>query len=159
MNPRFALLILVLALLPLRLSAQTAETDTNPAPVAAEPVEDVILDDDAASLNDFIWLKRPIVVFADSPNDPRFIQQMGFLIDRLDDLRVRDVVVLTDTEQDSGSPLREKLHPRGFALVLIGKDGQVFLRKPAPWDVREITRAIDKLPLRKQEIRDRRGGS
>ena len=27
------------------------------------------------------------------------------------------------------------------------------LRKPAPWSVREITRTIDKMPLRQQEIR------
>ena len=32
------------------------------------------------------------------------------------------------------------------------KDGQVKLRKPFPWDVREISRAIDKFPLRRQEI-------
>jgi hypothetical protein len=41
-------------------------------------------------------------------------------------------------------------------LVLIGKDGQIELRKPAPWDVREITRSIDKMPLREQEVEDRR---
>ena len=34
-------------------------------------------------------------------------------------------------------------------------DGTILLRKPAPWDVREISRSIDKLPLRKQEVRDR----
>jgi hypothetical protein len=42
-------------------------------------------------------------------------------------------------------------------LVIIGKDGEVELRKPAPWDVREITRSIDKMPLRQQEVQDRRG--
>jgi hypothetical protein len=40
-------------------------------------------------------------------------------------------------------------------LALIGKDGEIKLRKPAPWDVREITRSIDKMPLRAQEMRDR----
>ena len=28
----------------------------------------------------------------------------------------------------------------------MGKDGEIYLRKPAPWAVREITRSIDKLP-------------
>jgi hypothetical protein len=41
--------------------------------------------------------------------------------------------------------------------VLIGKDGRVAQRKPSPWDVREIERAIDKMPLRQQEIRDANG--
>jgi hypothetical protein len=40
-------------------------------------------------------------------------------------------------------------------LTLIGKDGGVFQRKPFAWDVREIIRSIDKMPIRKQEIRDR----
>ena len=34
----------------------------------------------------------------------------------------------------------------------LDKDGQVKQRRPLPWDVREISRAIDKLPLRRQEI-------
>ena len=46
------------------------------------------------------------------------------------------------------------LRPRGFGLVVMGKDGRVAQRKPTPWSVREISRAIDKLPLRQQELRD-----
>jgi hypothetical protein len=40
-------------------------------------------------------------------------------------------------------------------LTLIGKDGEVKLRKPFPWDVREISRSIDKMPMRQREIRER----
>jgi len=40
--------------------------------------------------------------------------------------------------------------------VLIGKDGGVKLRKPFPWSVRELSRSIDKMPMRQQELRDRR---
>ena len=65
------------------------------------------------------------------------------------------MVVITDTDPDAKSALRTKLRPRGFMLVLIGKDGGVKLRKPAPWDVRELTRVIDKTPERQQEVRDR----
>ena len=36
--------------------------------------------------------------------------------------------------------------------ILIGKDGQVKLRKPSPWNIREIARVIDKMPIRQQEI-------
>jgi hypothetical protein len=55
--------------------------------------------------------------------------------------------------------LRTKLRPRGFMVVLIGKDGGVKLRKPFPWDVREFSRSIDKMPMRQQELRDLpRGG-
>ena len=68
------------------------------------------------------------------------------------------MVVLTDTEKGAGTSLRRELRPRGFMLVLIGKDGTIYLRKPLPWSVREISRIIDKLPMRQQEVRERRGG-
>lgn len=121
--------------------------------------DEIIIPGDSVALDDFIWLKRPLIVFADSPADPRYVQQMGYITERLDALATRDVVVLTDTLAREGSALRRKLRPRGFMLVLLGKDGNVYLRKPAPWDVREISRSIDKLPLRQQELRDRRAGA
>ena len=107
-------------------------------------------------LDDLLWVARPIVVFADTPNDPRFVTQMELLEAGKEALVERDVVVLTDTDPDLKSDLRQKLRPRGFMLVLLGKDGQVKLRKPLPWDVREISRAIDKMPMRQQELRSAR---
>ncbi len=108
-------------------------------------------------LNEFLWTNRPIIVFADTPADPRYQQQLDMLIEGEAMLRERDVVVLTDTDPAARSALRSKLRPRGFQLVLIGKDGGVKLRKPFPWSVRELSRSIDKFPLREQEIRERRG--
>ena len=110
-----------------------------------------------SDLSEFLWTKRPIVVFADSPADPRFEQQMDLLLKGIDELRARDVVILTDTDPDARSPLRLKLRPRGFMLVLVGKDGRVQLRKPLPWSVREITRSIDKNQVRQREVEERRG--
>ncbi|MEP3345564.1 MAG: DUF4174 domain-containing protein [Litoreibacter sp.] len=109
-----------------------------------------------ANLSDFLWLKRPIVVFSDTPADPRFKRQIELLEARADALVDRDVVVLVDTDPQEPSAIREKLRPRGFMLVLIGKDGGVKLRKPFPWDVRELSRAIDKIPLRRQELEEKR---
>ena len=91
--------------------------------------------------------------------DPRYIEQMGYITERLDVLTALDVVVITDTDPDARSDLRKTLRPRGFGLVLIGKDGVIYLRKPAPWHVREIIRTIDKLPMRQQELRERPGDS
>jgi hypothetical protein len=105
------------------------------------------------NLDDFLWINRPIVVLADSPGDPRFVEQMRLLREQLPDLKDRDVVVITDTEPSQKTDLRQKLRPRGFMLVLIGKDGGIKLRKPSPWNVREISRIIDKMPMRRQEMR------
>ncbi len=110
----------------------------------------------AQDLSEYLWLKRPLVVFADTPNNPHFIRQMELLEEDPQSLLDRDVVILTDTDPKSLSPLREKLRPRGFSLVLVGKDGKVKLRKPRPWTVREISRAIDNFPLRIDELRAKR---
>ena len=112
---------------------------------------------DAADIDigDFQWTARPIVVFANAPIDPAFEEQMEALVSEMDRLVERDVVVVVDTDPDGRSDLRQRLRPRGFMLVLIGKDGQVKLRKPLPWTVRELGRSIDKMPIRQREIRDR----
>ncbi|TCP44047.1 DUF4174 domain-containing protein [Rhodovulum marinum] len=127
------------------------------SPVARwEADHSVILNGAEVTLSDFHWIARPLVVFADSPADPRFQQQMDLLTARLNELAERDVVVIVDTDPDAKSEPRITLRPRGFMLALMAKDGNVLFRKPLPWDVREIGRSIDKLPLRQQEIRDRR---
>lgn len=122
-------------------------------PVTPDPFE--YLDTDVADLDQFVWEKRPIIIFADSPNDPNFQRQLEFLRAEPAELSARDVVVLVDTDPKAMGPLREKLRPRGFMLALIGKDGSVKLRKPFPWDVRELSRTIDKMPVRRRELRDR----
>lgn len=130
----------------------------------AAMAEGAVADDDASivrpagdsTLEDFHWHKRPVVVFADSPEDPLYSEQMETLEEGLDMLADRDVVILTDTDPAARSPIRMKLRPRGFMLVLIGKDGTILLRKPLPWTVRELTRSIDKLPVRQREVEDRR---
>lgn len=108
------------------------------------------------NLSDFLWEKRPVVVFADSPNDPAFVEQIELLTARISALEERDVVLITDTDPEARSDIRLKLRPRGFMLALLGKDGQVKLRKPLPWDVRELSRVIDKMPMRQREIREGR---
>jgi len=110
------------------------------------------------TLDDFRWIARPLVIFADSPEDPRFKQQMEYVSDDWISLAERDVAVIIDTDPAAKSPIRQALRPRGFDLVLIGKDGYIYLRKPLPWKVREISRSIDKMPLRIEELREMRSG-
>ncbi|HKL70631.1 DUF4174 domain-containing protein [Salibaculum sp.] len=116
-----------------------------------------VFDAGEVDLKDFEWLARPLVIFAGSENDPRLRQQLELLAKRPDALIEREVVIITDTDPDTLSPLRERLRPRDFMLVIMGKDGEVELRKPAPWPAREISRSIDKMPLRQQEIDAQRG--
>ena len=125
------------------------------APATDEDVFDIIVPADDTTLEDWRWLKRPVVIFADSPADPRYVQQMQYVTDRLGALDERDVIVITDSDPAARSSVRRELRPRGFMLVVMAKDGTIVTRKPRPWSVREISRSIDKLPLRQQEVRDR----
>ena len=106
--------------------------------------------DKDTNLKIYEWTHRPIVIFANSDRDPNFISQMEFLSEDIKALQERDIIVLIDTDPNFSSSLRKKLRPHGFAFILIGKDGQVKLRKPSPWNIREIARVIDKMPIRQQ---------
>ena len=99
------------------------------------------------------WKNRVLIVFANSDRDPRFQDQLAMLNEQIDALRERDVVVAIDTDPTMKSKLRTTFRPHGFMILLIGKDGHKALRKPFPWDIREISRSIDKMPMRQQEMR------
>lgn len=137
---------------------ETAPDSSQVTPVPARPVGALAPQDGLRVLTaqeadaDFRWQARPVVVFADTPDDPAFIRQMREVTSNPRGLVERDVVVITDTDPAAMSDWRRRLKPNGFAIVVIDKDGQVKQRKPIPWSVREISRAIDKFPLRRQEI-------
>jgi hypothetical protein len=121
------------------LSAGAEEAPFAPVP-AAEVVE-----------ADLLYIRRPVVVFADTPNDPAFIRQMELLQRSYIELAARDVILIIDTDPATPSALRRKLHPRGFSLVLMDKDWKPSIRKPLPWEGREIVNAIDKMPMARSE--------
>ncbi len=111
---------------------------------------------DLANLDAYLWTARPLVIFAPSETDPRLTQQLEWIEERQAEMDERDVVVIVDVEADELSALRGKYRPRDFQIILVGKDGGVKLRKPFPWDVRELSRVIDKMPMRQQEMRSAR---
>ncbi|MCU0826045.1 MAG: DUF4174 domain-containing protein [Tabrizicola sp.] len=143
MRPLHALVLA--ALLPFTAAAEGSPADAAYGPVAADQVV----------FADQMYVTRPLVVFADSPNDPNFIRQMDLLSRSLPTLEERDVTIVTDTDPEARSEWRQKLRPRGFSLVIMDKDLKPVVRKPNPWTVREIVAAIDKLPLRRQEMLER----
>jgi hypothetical protein len=121
------------------------------APESLAPIRAIDVTPDS-----FLWQKRPILVFADTADDPNFLRQIELLARDPADLIERDAVVIIDTDPQLRSAFRLKLRPRGFSLVILDKDGAPELRKPMPWTSREITRAIDKFPLRRQEMLEQR---
>jgi Domain of unknown function (DUF4174) len=137
---KLLIFLVTLCLLPLAALSQT--------PAAPLQARDVVL-------ADLLYLNRAVIVFADSPNDPNFQRQMELLARDSGELAARDALVIVDTDPAVVTDIRRAFRPRGFSLVLMEKDGKAVLRKPLPWDLREITHAIDKSPLRRQEVLER----
>ncbi len=128
------------------------------AALAEEPPAFTVGPYEAAEIGDldqFLWLRRPVVVFADTPNDPNFRRQMQAIEADVAGLEERDVVVIIDTDPEARSAVRQRLRPRGFSLVLMDKDGEVKRRAPAAWSIRELVHAIDRFPLRREEMLER----
>ena len=134
------LAVLALAIPAFSLSAGADEAPAF-APVPASEVVEA----------DLIFLRRPVIIFADSPNDPAFLQQMELLKRYYAELDARDVILITDTDPANPSALRKKLRPRGFSVVLMDKDWKPMIRKPLPWEGREIVNSIDKMPIARSE--------
>jgi hypothetical protein len=142
MMPR---LVALLAALLVTLPATAQESIAVVATEVEAPADD-------RSLEELKWVARPLVVFADTPDDPRFIQQMRMLAADPDPLTERNVVIRSDADPAANGPLRTQLRPRGFGLVLIDVDGRVAQRRPVPTSVREIVNMIDRMPSRREEI-------
>ena len=104
---------------------------------------------------DLLYVRRPVIVFADSPNDPAFVRQMELVARYYPQFEARDVILITDTDPANPSALRKKLRPRGFSLVLMDKDWKPSIRKPLPWEGREIINSIDKMPIARTESLER----
>lgn len=143
---------------PLATQTQSETPDADPAlqsqTEAAEPQESGVGPHAASDISFEAqrYQTRPLVVFADSPENPQFVQQMILLNRNLADLAERRVVVVVDTDLAAQTEWRKTLRPRGFSLVLLDTDLKPVWRKPSPWDVREVSRSIDRLPSRRQDL-------
>jgi hypothetical protein len=138
-----------LAVLALCLPALTVPAGADEAPAFAPvPASEVVE-------ADLLFLRRPVIIFADSPNDPAFVRQMQILDRYYPELAKRDVILITDTDPANPSALRKKLRPRGFSVVLMDKDWKPMIRKPLPWEGREIVNSIDKMPIARSEALER----
>lgn len=113
----------------------------------------------AVAPEDFVFASRPVVVFADTPDDPAFRSQLDLIARDAAYLAQRDVVVVVDTDPAQQSTWRRKLRPVGFSLVILDKQGVLVDRKPFPWSAREIGRAIDKTPESRAENARARAGN
>lgn len=107
-------------------------------------------------LTAYLWASRPLIIFADSEKDPRFDRQLRELAKETEALEERDVVILTDIDTGGSradrSELRKKFRPHGFTVILVDKEGETALRRPVVVTADDVTRQIDRMPMRLREI-------
>ncbi|MFN3578385.1 MAG: DUF4174 domain-containing protein, partial [Tabrizicola sp.] len=109
-----------LALLALAIPAHFLSARADEAPAAADPPEAAPpafgpVPASQVVEAELLFLRRPVIVFADSPNDPAFVRQMELLTRHYPQFEARDVILITDTDPANPSALRRKLRPRGFS--------------------------------------------
>ena len=106
----------------------------------------------ADALDDAKGKARPVVVLSDSRDDPRVAKQIQALDATRPELSNRNIQVLREAGSDG--PLRKKLgvEKKGFAVVLVGKDGTVKKVWRHPVDPKQIFTIIDAMPMRQNEM-------
>lgn len=119
----------------------------------------------AAELSDYLWQRRPLLLFAPSESDPRLLETMRRIEASLCDFMDRDIVLgrivtegtstldghVVDTEQVRQLVSEFGIGSDSFSVVLIGKDGSVKLRVANVPDLQAIYAVIDGMPMRARE--------
>ncbi|WP_238372370.1 DUF4174 domain-containing protein [Heliomarina baculiformis] len=110
------------------------------------------LPSEARDLKDMQWKHRPVLLFAPSEDSADYTKQMALFRQAEAALAERDMVVLSDVEPQTPSPIRQAFSPGGFKLVLVGKDGGVKLEKDMVLSPEELFAVIDRMPMRQREM-------
>lgn len=96
------------------------------------------------------WNRRVLLLFVDGPDDPELHAQQAELTPHAPDLAERDIVVIVSADP----ALRRRLGGPidGFAVLLLGKDGGVKLRRTSPIAFAELAAVVDAMPMRQDEM-------
>ncbi len=120
----------------------------------------------AAELSDYLWVSRPLLVFAPTDSDPRLGETMGRIEASRCDFTDRDMVlgvIVADgastlggqaVNADQARRLRAQfgIGANSFSVVLIGKDGGEKSRVNGVPDLQAIYAVIDGMPMRQREM-------
>ena len=117
-------------------------------------------------LSPYKWKNRLLLVFAPSASDGEYKEQLRRLGGLEPDFEDRDLLPGKFPEGEAGEfdgtsasaedaeKLRDRFGIKGFAVVLVGKDGTEKFRSGEPVAAEEIFRRIDAMPMRRQEMRE-----
>jgi hypothetical protein len=118
------------------------------------------------AMDGYVNRKRPLVVFSPSESHPNLVRQRNLINGQRTGVSDRDMVVVyvigqtlrTDfgaNPRTSASALRSRyrVSEGQFRVLLIGKDGGVKRESETALPVAEIFAEIDRMPMRREEVR------
>ena len=123
---------------------------------------------DAAELSDYLWQKRPLLLFAPSDDDPMLAETLSRIGASRCDVLDRDMVIgvvvpegastldgqAINADQAQQLAARYGIDPNTFSALLIGKDGSEKLRVSEVPDLKMVFAVIDGMPMRIREMND-----
>jgi len=118
-------------------------------------------------LEEYLWQKRLVLVFAPAADDAHLKAQNDILAGSPDELKERDIVIWrfihqTSVQKDkkymphlSTDPFYKEFGVRRdeFRVLLIGKDGDIKFEANEPATVQTLFGLIDAMPMRQREMR------
>jgi hypothetical protein len=109
-------------------------------------------------LSTFKWKNRVLVLLAPSDHDPRLGEQQATATAGAAGFSERDLIVVTEIGTEG--PLHRMFATRvgDFQVVLVGKDGHSTLQWSKPVSSEVLFSVIDKMPMRRNEMRQQRKG-
>lgn len=123
---------------------------------------------DKDTLKAYLWKNRPLILFAQSPDNPAYLGFHHNLTAQNDEIIDRHMVIIEifenglvriDGDLDkhlNADSLRRRFSAQKGQLtsILIGKDGGLKLRQKGRLHLGEIFSVIDRMPMRQQEMRN-----
>ena len=107
-------------------------------------------------LSTFKWKNRVLVLLAPSDHDPRLGEQQASATAAAAGFSERDLIVVAEIGTEG--PLHRMCGTRvgDFQVVLVGKDGRSTLQWSKPVSSEVLFSVIDKMPMRRDEMRQPR---
>jgi hypothetical protein len=120
----------------------------------------------AAGLGDYLWERRPLLLFAPAERDPRLVETMRRIEASRCDFVDRDMAlgrIVTEGTSTLGGQVVDTNQARrllsefgigadSFSVVLIGKDGGESARCSGTLDLEKWFALIDEMPMRRAEM-------
>jgi hypothetical protein len=109
-------------------------------------------------LSGFKWKNRVLVVLAPSDHDQQLREQQAIAAAAAAGFSERDLIVVAEIGAEG--PLHRMFSTKigDFQVVLVGKDGRSILQWSKPVSAEVLSSVIDKMPMRRDEMRQQQKG-